>query len=335
MQSSLYPYQLKFKYPFKISHGLRSYTDVVYVKLEHENYTAWGEATLPPYLSETQQSVIDFISAFQKSMPSNNIGDWFDKLSNDQSGNMSAKAALDMALWSLKAQTEGTTIGDLLGIEQSGFPLCTYTIGICTFDEMKLKVDDTNNVGFEIFKIKLNGTDDEEMIRNFKKLSSKPFAVDVNQGWQSSKQAIEKINWLGAEGCLLVEQPLPKELLSEMKEVKEKSTLPVFADESCQGFVDIETLKDCFDGVNIKLMKCGGITEAFRMIKKAREVNLKILVGCMSESSVGCSAAASLSSMADYADLDGPYLIVNDPFEGMKVEHGRIALHQLTQKIKF
>jgi len=332
MRITVHPFKLRFKYPFKISHGLRTNTDVVYVKLEHENYSAWGEATLPPYLPETQQSVIEFITSFQKLIASNNIDDCFESLAKDNSGNLSAKAALDMALWSLNAQLKNTSIGKLLGAKETGFPLCTYTIGICSFEEMKLKVDGANETGFEIFKIKLNGEYDEEMIRNYKKLSNKPFAVDVNQGWENAEQAIGKINWLAAEGCLLVEQPLPVNRLAEMKEVKSNSRVPVYADESCQRLYDIEQLKDSFHGVNIKLMKCGGITEAFKMIQKARQLGMEVLTGCMSESSVGCSAAANLSSLADYADLDGPYLIANDPFEGMKVEKGRIALHSLIQK---
>jgi L-alanine-DL-glutamate epimerase-like enolase superfamily enzyme len=333
MQLSCYPYQLKFKYPFRIAHGLRETTDLVYVKLQHENFVAWGEAALPPYLPETQQSVINFLTDFATIVSPQQLDDWFEKLAEDKSSNLAAKAALDMALWDMKAQIENTTVSKLLGIERGEYPLCTYTIGVCSFEEMSQKIDDANDAGFELFKLKLNGKDDESIIHNFKRLSQKPFMVDVNQGWNTAEEAIEKIHRLIQEKCAAVEQPLKKEMLQEMKLVKKECATILFADESCQRLGDVERLADSFSGINIKLMKCGSLTEAVNMIKKARQLNLKVLIGCMSESSVGCSAAAILSPLADYADLDGPYLIANDPFDGMKVREGRIAPNPLVQKI--
>jgi L-alanine-DL-glutamate epimerase-like enolase superfamily enzyme len=323
---SLHPYQLKFKHPFKIAHGIRSYTDVVFVKLQHQGFTAWGEAALPPYQHETQQSVFEYIEAFQKRVAPDNSNDWFEKLNEDHSKDMAAKAALDMALWSLKAQIQNTTITQLAGIETSSFPLCTYTIGISSKQEMEQKVIEALQYGFELFKLKLTGEKDKEAVLNFKAICNKPFIVDVNQGWNSVNEAIEKIAWLAEQQCLLVEQPLKKDMLLEMKRLKQNSSVPIYADESCQTLNDVEKMKDSFHGINIKLMKCGGITPALDMIKKAKQLNLKILIGCMSESSVGCTAAASLTPLADYADLDGPYLLANDPFSGMKVEHGRIVM---------
>lgn len=333
MKLSLYPYLLQFKFPFRIAHGVRTHTEVVYVKLEHEDFTAWGEATLPPYLPETQKSVSEFLLEFSKNISSKTVNDWFEKLNPIQT-NLSAKAALDIALWNLKALVENRPIRELVGVGKSNnnFPFGTYTIGVSSFEEMKLKVSEGNKYGFKFFKIKLNGENDEEQIRNFKSLSDKKFAVDVNQGWKTVEETIEKISWLKEEGCILVEQPLDKTSLAEMKIVKQRSVLPLYADESCQRLIDIKELKDCFDGINIKLMKCGGITEALQMILKARELGMKVLIGCMSESSVGCTAAAHLTPLADYADLDGPYLISNDPFEGMKINEGRIQLNPLKEK---
>ena len=226
----------------------------------------------------------------------------------------------------------------MLGIDsdkksKSVFPLAAYTLGISSFDEMKLKIEEAKNFGFQFFKIKLNGENDEEVISNFKKLSDDSYAVDINGGWKNADEAMRKINWLAKHECLFVEQPLPKNSLDEMKLLKEKSALPLYADESCQRLIDLKKLKECFDGVNIKLMKCGGITEAHQMILKARELGLKVLIGCMSESSVGCTAAAHLTPLVDYADLDGPYLISNDPFEGMSLEFGTIQVNQLIQKV--
>ncbi len=331
MRLSLYPYQLKFKFPFRITHGIRTHTDVVYVKLQHQNLVAWGEAALPPYLNETQKSVAEFLTDFTKDISSDSIEAWFEKLIPVET-NLSAKAALDMALWSLKAQLENKSIEELLGIEPKNFPLGTYTIGLCDIEEMKLKIDEATKHGFSVFKLKLNGENDEEVIRNFRKFSDKPFAVDINQGWENVNETIDRISWLKKQGCILVEQPFPKDALAEMKLLKEKSVLPLYADESCQRLSDLEKVSESFHGVNIKLMKCGGITEAHQMIVKARELGLSVLVGCMSESSVGCTAAAQLTPLADYADLDGPYLISNDPFEGMKIESGRIKTETLVSK---
>lgn len=337
MKLSFYPYQLRFKFPFTISRGTRYITDVVFLRLEHDNHEAWGEAALPPYLSETQATVIDFFKKMELPViqPSFNPAEIFEEINKKYPGNMAAKAALDMALWELKSKIEGRTIIELLGIKSTQFPLCTYTIGICPFEEMKQKVEEANNYGFELFKIKLDGRNDEEMIGNFKKLCPRPFAVDLNQGWNDILITASKIEWLRKNGCVFVEQPLPKEPIEDMVELKKLSVLPLYADEGCQRLSDIEKLKDAFHGINIKLMKCGGISEGYQMIKKAREFGLKILIGCMSESSVGCTAAAQLTPLADYADLDGPYLVANDPFEGMKVEAGRIAVHPVTQVTKF
>ena len=331
LKLSLYPYQLRFKFPFKIAHGTRSTTDVVYVRLEYKSFVGWGEATLPPYLPESQKSVIDFLSSVDLSIiefPIDAIK-VSSQIDDARFGNMAAKAALDMALWNLRSEMEGKTIGELLDITGSKFPLDTYTIGVCGFDEMKLKVEAASGYGFEVFKIKLDGQNDQEMINNFRRLSHKPFAVDVNQGWKSIDDATEKIKWLKDLGCILVEQPLQKNLFDEMKLLKNGSVLHLYADESCQTLEDLENISEAFTGVNIKLMKCGGISKAFQMIKRARELGLNVLIGCMSESSVGCTAAAHLAPLADYADLDGPYLIANDPFKGMTVEQGRIKLNPL------
>lgn len=331
MTISLIPYQLQFKYPFSIAHGVRTHTDVVYVKLQHEGFTAWGEATLPPYLPETQQSVITFLNAFTKPLLNSPIDDWVEALSS-VNDNLSAKAALDMALWHIRAQIAGVTIGELAGIDATQYPLCTYTIGVGSLAETQQKVTEAMAVGFQLFKLKLNGHNDAQKVIDFRSCTNLPFAVDMNQGWKNVSRVTEFINTtLKDNNCLLVEQPLPKTWLAEMKAVKPSAQLPLYADEACQRLTDIEPLREASDGINIKLMKCGGITEALQMINKARELDLKVLIGCMSESSVGCTAAAHLSPLADYADLDGPYLIANDPFTGMKVKEGRVEVKTLLE----
>ena len=331
----LIPYRLKFKYPFKIAHGIRDSTDVVYVKLTHNGFTGWGEATLPPYLPETQESVIAFLSAIDVEaieLPLN-PAQIFKSINGRFAGNLSAKAAFDMAGWNLKAALEGITIGGLLGLDSTGFPLCTYTLGVSTYDEMQVKVKEAEQNGFELFKIKLNGEDDKTALQNFRLITNKPFGIDVNQGWKTLQQAEKSLNDLLPFSPLLIEQPLPINMLHQMPELAGKFDVPFYADESCQTLTDIDRVMGAgFKGVNIKLMKCGGITPAIEMIAKARSLGLSVLIGCMSESSVGCTAAAHLTPLADYADLDGPYLISNDPFTGMKVKDGRIQINKLVDK---
>lgn len=333
LKLELFPYQLRFKHPFKIAHGVRETTDAVFVRLVYRQYTGWGEATLPPYLPETQNSVSQFLAGL-------NIGAIefplnpariFRRINATHAGNYAAKAALDMALWSLKAQLENKTIGELLGIESGQYPLCTYTLGVSDFNEMKVKVNEALAEGFELFKIKLNGENDKQAIENFRKLTDKPFAIDVNQGWKSASAALVSLDAIAQFRPVLIEQPLPVADSAQMKKLIQDFQIPFYADESCQKPDDIDKLKGYFTGVNIKLMKCGGITPAFEMITKARAIGLPVLIGCMSESSVGCTAAAHLTPLADYADLDGPYLIANDPFSGMTVAGGRIKMNPLIQ----
>ena len=336
MKLDLFPFQLKFKYAFKIAHGIRNTTDVVYVRITHDRFVAWGEATLPPYLPETQQSVIEFLSKVDITgiqIPFNPF-EIFKEIDARYPGNLSAKAALDMALWDLKAQLENRSIGELLRIPSGPFPQCTYTLGVSSYEEMKTKVNEADGFGFELFKIKLNGRNDFETVENFRKLTHKAFAIDVNQGWHTVAEAQEVIRAIEHFEPLLIEQPLPIGREYLMADLMPEFRIQFYADESCQTLNDVEHLPDYFDGVNIKLMKCGGISPAVGMIEKARALGLSVLIGCMSESSVGCTAASHLTPLADYADLDGPYLIANDPFSGMTVERGRIKVNALVQKVQ-
>lgn len=334
MKLTCYPYQLQFRHPFRIAHGLRTHTPVVYVKLELEGCIGWGEATLPPYLPETQQTVIAFVNQFAARLQQAPMEDWLQALDEVPDGNYTARAALDMALWQLRAQLQQTTVQQLAGVQAAAFPPCTYTIGVSDAAGMQQKIKEAEAAGFTLFKLKLNGEQDAEKIEQFRRLSAAPFAVDMNQGWGNRVEVVDFINTtLLQAGCLLVEQPLHKSELALMKQVKAGAQLPLYADESCQTVADVERMRDGFNGINIKLMKCGGLTNVLRMIKHARELDLKVLIGCMSESSVGCTAAAALTPLADYADLDGLYLIANDPFTGMKVEQGRIALYPLQQTV--
>jgi len=324
MQVTCYPYSLQFIYPFRLAHGTRTHTPCVYVKLQDDGFTAWGEATLPPYLPETQQSVIYFVQSFAKKMKGQPNDSWALELSKAKT-DMSARAALDMALWSLRAQQCGKTVAELMGNTSYESPPATYTLAGGTTEEMKEKIAFAMANGFRMFKLKLDGKNDEALVRTYKKLTDCCYAVDVNQGWSSLAVAQRMIDFLNEQDCLLVEQPLPKDMWQEMSKLKSFSPLPLYADESLQRWVDVERVAACFHGVNIKLMKCGGLTEALEIVSTAQSFELKLLIGCMSESSVGCLAASPLVKYANFADLDGPFLINNDLFGGMKVQDGVLS----------
>jgi L-alanine-DL-glutamate epimerase-like enolase superfamily enzyme len=179
---------------------------------------------------------------------------------------------------------------------------------------------------FPVYKIKVGLKNDEEILRAIRQVTDKPLRVDANEGWKSKEEAVEKINWMATQGVEFVEQPMPAAMLEETRWVRERIKLPLFADEAVLSSADIPKLVGIYDGINVKLMKAGGITEALRMIALARSLNLKIMLGCMIESSVGCSAAAHISPLVDYADLDGNLLITNDPFKGVTVKNGKLIL---------
>jgi L-alanine-DL-glutamate epimerase-like enolase superfamily enzyme len=327
IQVSSSAFRLKFKFPFKIAHGIRTHTDAVFISVSYMGHTGYGEATLPPYLPETTASVTDFINSIKPVIDERAIEErftFFKEMDAYTPGNTAAKAALDMALWDLKGKIHNKTVRELLSITGYKEVQCTYTIGLGSKEEMAEKIAAAKN--FSLFKLKLNGINDEQVIQDFTSLNNAPFAVDANQAWKDVAYAESIGKLLVAKNCLLIEQPFAKEDIALHATFKAISPLPVIADESCQRLDDIDKLQHAFDGINIKLQKCGGITEARQMIEKSRQLNLKILLGCMSESSCGCSAAAQLAPLADWVDLDGPYLISNDPFDGMRVINGNIQI---------
>lgn len=330
MHFSFYPYQLKFRFPFAIAHGTRTHTEVVYLKVEYQGLTGWGEAALPPYLNETPHTVMQFLNRYSLAIAAMSLDEALALVQQTAEKNYPAMAALDMALWDIKLLQNGTSL-HVGSSEILNKPLNTYTIGVCNAKEMNLKVDEALANGFKLFKLKLNGMYDERMVNDFRLITSLPFAVDANQSWADVSVAKEKAHWLNENGCIFIEQPFAQEELEKSAVLTQENILPVYADESCQTISDLGNLKDTFSGINIKLMKCGGITPALEMITKARQLNLKILLGCMSESTVGCRAAAHLAPLVDYTDLDGPFLISNDCFIGLKMENGSVKTDKLQQ----
>ena len=214
------------------------------------------------------------------------------------------------------------------GLNKEKTPSTTFTIGIDTPDVVREKTLEVAGQ-FNILKVKVGGANDKEMIETIRSVSDLPIAVDANQGWKDKYQALDMINWLHAQGVVMVEQPMPKTQLDDIAWVTQQSPLPTFADESLQRLGDILPLQGAFTGINIKLMKCTGMREAWKMLNMAKALAMKVMIGCMTETSCSVSAAAQLAPAVDFADLDGNLLISNDRFNGMAVVNGKITLNSL------
>ena len=282
---------------------------------------------MPPYLGQSVASVSAFLekvdlSGFQDPFCLEDILAYVDSLSPADSA---AKAAVDIALHDLVGKLLGQPWWRLWGLDAAKAPCTTFTIGIDTPDIVREKTRECAD-RFRILKVKVGLDNDEEMIRTIREVTDLPLAVDANQGWKDRRQALDEIFWLQEHGVVMVEQPMPKERLDDNAWITERSPLPVFADEAVQRLTDIPSLVGAYSGINIKLMKCTGMREAWKMATYARAVGMRVMVGCMTETSCAVTAAAHLSPLADFADLDGNLLISNDRFRGVRVEGGRLVL---------
>lgn len=330
MHLSFEPYELKLKHVFTVSSFSRSTTPDVQVRIDYDGYTGYGEASMPPYLGQTVESVCSFLKKvdleqFPDPFCIDDILTYIDSLSD---GDSAAKAAVDIALHDLVGKIIGAPWHRMLGLNPDKTPNTTYTIGIDTDEMVKLKTREVAGQ-FKILKVKLGTPRDREMIRAIREVSDLPIAVDVNQGWKDKKKALDEIFWLKEQGIVMVEQPMPKEMLDANAWLTERSPLPTFADEAIQRLKDIPAIKGAYTGINIKLMKCTGMREAWKMMNYARAEGMKVMIGCMTETSCAIAAAAQLSPAVDFADLDGNLLIANDIFRGPTVVDGKITLNQL------
>lgn len=330
MHLTFEPYELKLKHVFTVSSFSRSTTPDVQVRIDYDGYTGYGEASMPPYLGQTVESVCSFLKKvdleqFPDPFCIDDILNYIDSLSV---GDSAAKAAVDIALHDLVGKIIGAPWHRMLGLNPEKTPNTTYTIGIDTDEMVKLKTREVAGQ-FKILKVKLGTPRDREMIRAIREVSDLPIAVDVNQGWKNKKKALDEIFWLKEQGIVMVEQPMPKEMLDANAWLTERSPLPTFADEAIQRLKDIPAIKGAYTGINIKLMKCTGMREAWKMMNYARAEGMKVMIGCMTETSCAIAAAAQLSPAVDFADLDGNLLIANDIFRGTTVVDGKITLNQL------
>jgi L-alanine-DL-glutamate epimerase-like enolase superfamily enzyme len=328
LKLSYTPYLLQLKHPFGVSSNTRTHTPTVFVRLEHEGFYGFGEACLPAYLGENTEDTLGFLAkakAVLESMRDFSQAEIRAKIEYISEANNAAKAAIDVAVQDVAGKMAGKTFWQMMALQKPEPRLTSCTIGIDSADVLEKKIEEAKD--FKILKIKAGTRDDRKLIKTIRLFTDKPLYVDVNQGWQDVHYVNEMLGWMKEQNVLLVEQPMPVEMLDEMVRVTEKSPLPVIADESVKRLKDIHKVKHAFSGINIKLMKSGGLVEALEMCRLAKKSGLKIMLGCMAESSCATTAIAQLMSLADFIDLDAPNLIVNDPFEGVKYAEGKVFLN--------
>jgi L-alanine-DL-glutamate epimerase-like enolase superfamily enzyme len=239
-------------------------------------------------------------------------------------GGWATKAAIDIALHDWASKRLGVPLWKMWGLDRNDAPVTTFSIGIDKAEVIRRKVREA--AAYPVLKIKVGLANDEEVMEAVRAETKKPLRLDANEGWKSVDEAVRKIKWLEKQGVELIEQPLPATMLTEIGEIRKRVDMPIFADECCLHPEDIPRIAPYFDGVNIKVDKAGGLHQAMRMIEMARALKLKVMVGCMVSSSLAITAAAQLSPLIDYADLDGNLLIKNDPYEGVRVVNGKLVL---------
>lgn len=335
MSLRFFPYELQLRHTFTVATSSRTTTQGVQVEIEYEGLTGYGEASMPPYLQK-ELGTLESVQAFLKRVQ-DIIGEFDDpfkleeilaRIDSMSESDAAAKAAVDIALHDLVGKMLGAPWYKIWGFDAAKAPSTTFTIGIDTPEIVRAKTKECAEK-FNILKVKLGRDNDKEMIETIRSVTNLPIAIDANQGWKDKKYALDMIHWLNERGIVMIEQPMPKTQIDDIAWVTEHSPLPVFADESIQRLKDVAAQKGVFSGINIKLMKCTGMREAWKMLNLARAMDMKVMIGCMTETSCACSAAAQLSPAVDFADLDGNLLIANDRFRGMEVVGGKITIPDL------
>lgn len=327
MKLSWEPYELKLQHTFTVATYSRTTTPDVQLRIDYDGFVGYGEASMPPYLGQSVESVCKFLEKVNlEQFPDPfQIDDILTYVDGINEGDTAAKAAVDIALHDLVGKLLGAPWYRIWGLNPAKAPLTTFTIGIDTPEVVKEKTLECAGK-FKILKVKVGLPGDKEMIETIRSVTDLPLAVDANQGWKDREHALDMIHWLKEKGIVMIEQPMPKEKIDDIAWLTERSPLPVFADESIQRLADVRRVAGAFTGINIKLMKCTGMREAWKMLTFARACGMKVMIGCMTETSCAVSAAAQISPAVDFADLDGNLLIANDRFRGVTVVNGALAL---------
>lgn len=320
------PYTLELRHVFTIATSSRTTTPVILTEIEYDGVIGYGEASMPPYLGESQEGAAAFLSRINldKYDYPFEMETILNEIDGVATGNPAAKAAVDIALHDLIGKLMNQPWYNIWGFKKNATPYTSFTIGIDKEDVVRQKTKEAAE--YKVLKVKLGRDTDKMMIETIRSVTDKPITVDVNQGWKDRSFALDMIHWLKGKGVVFVEQPMPKEQIEDMAWLTERSPLPTFGDEGVQRLADVKKAHGVYNGINIKLMKCTGMREAHKMLILARALDMKVMMGCMTETSCAISAASHLSPMVDYADLDGALLISNDLYDGTKIVDGRVTL---------
>lgn len=319
--------RLNLKHTWTTVMSSSEYRDTFYVEYARDGITGIGEGAPIVRYKESAATCTAAVQAIQPWLEA--ADPWqFSKVMTGVfvkiDGNWAAKAAVDIALLDWIGQKLGVPLWKYFGLDKADAPVTTFSIGIDKAGVVRQKVREAE--AFPVLKVKVGLANDEEMMDAVRSATKKPIRADANEGFKSKEAAVEKINWLEKMGVEMIEQPLPASNLEDMNWIRKRVHIPIIADEACLHPADIPRLAPHFDGVNVKIDKCGGLLEGWRMIQMARALGLKVMLGCMVSSSVAITAAAQLSPLADYADLDGMLLIANDPYVGVQVQRGKLVL---------
>lgn len=324
MKVNYWSFNLKFRHPFTISRGTKTHQPTLIVELEHMGIKGYGEAPSIAYYNIPLEKMIEDLESKKQLVERFAFTDperYWHYLHHLFPANNFLVCALDMAAWDLYGKLKRKKLYELWGGDINRNPVCDYTIGIDTIENMVAKM---NEKPWPIYKVKVGTADDIAIVEALRANTKSALRVDANAGWDL-ETALKLLPVLQKLGVELIEQPLHKDDWEGMKILYRESSIPIVADESCVTEIDVEKCNHFFHGINIKLTKCGGITPARRMIKNARELSLKIMVGCMNESTVGTAAIAHLLPFIDYADMDGPLLLEEDLATGISFKNGLVS----------
>lgn len=327
MNLTYQPFKFKLKYPFTIAKFSRTSTPLMLVKISHEDYTGYGEASLVPYLGESLETAAAFlqkvaISNFPFPFDFAQVIQYLDSLAP---GNPAIKASIDIALHDLAGKIENRPCYRFFDADLERMPVTTCTIGIDQPEIVIQKVKEA--AGFKVLKVKLGRDDDKELITTIRSVTDVPLYVDINQGWTDREKSLDMIFWLQEQGVKLIEQPMAKTDTDGNAWLTQRSPLPIIGDEAVQRLPDVEKAVGIYHGINVKLMKSAGMYEAHQMILSARKLGLKVFIGCMSETSCATLAGAALAPLCDWADLDGPFLTCNNPYQIPEFKEGKYVLN--------
>ena len=319
--------RLKLRHTWTTTMSSSEFRDVLYVKLTRDGITGIGEgAPIVRYDEDAvrAKAAVESIRDLLTSASPMQHGKIMDEVRKRFKGNYAAQSAIDIALLDWMGKKLGVPLYTHFGLDPKDAPVTTFSIGIDDPATTRKKVEEA--APFPVLKIKVGLDSDEATIEAVRSVTKKPLRVDANEGWKDKEEAVRKINWLESQGVEMIEQPLPASMLEETRWVRSRVHIPIVADEACVNLAAIPKLADAYDGINVKLDKCGGMQQAYVMLQMARGLGMKTMLGCMISSSVACTAAAHLSPLVDWADLDGMLLISNDPYSGVKVVDGKLVL---------